>query len=51
MREHNFRMGRGRIRELRRSFYPGCVEDTLEWLSPWSLRVLRYQLAMSARTL
>lgn len=51
MRAENFRRGRGRIRELRKAFSPEAIAYTREWLNPWCLRWMRYQQAMSARTL
>lgn len=49
--ELNFRMGRGRVRELRQCYEFAASGGLIEWLNPWSLCVLRYQHAMGAHTL
>jgi hypothetical protein len=49
--ELNFRLGRGRIRELRQSIAFVESGGLMEWLNPWSLCVYRYQHAMGAHTL
>lgn len=49
--EINFNVGRGFIRQRRRALSLEGYFAASEFVDPWSLRVLRYQMAMGARTL
>ena len=51
LRECNFRRGRGYSRERRLALSAERLAATLEWLDPWTLKLIRYMRAMAARTL